>query len=99
MPTYIKDTENGRLFLRGNLGDHCSCGWVCDALCDYPVGNGKTCDRKLCDDNCAFEVAPDTHYCKDHKAEWDKFFADGGVKTVLENVTPFKPFAKRRGLI
>lgn len=90
MPTYTKnDKKLGRVFLRGKMGPHCSCGWVCSILCDYPVGNGKTCDRKLCED-CSHLIAPDTHYCADHKAAWDKFVEGGGVKDVLENVVPFK---------
>jgi len=83
--------KNGWGFIRGRLGDPCSCGCIAVALCDYPVGGGKTCDRKLCNDTpCGHHVGPDTDYCQDHYKEWIKFRDAGGVKDVLENVVPFK---------
>lgn len=36
-------------------------------LCDYPVGDGKTCDKPLCNGH-ARQVGPDLHYCHDHPA-------------------------------
>lgn len=77
----------------GDLGeiDYCresECGRFADMLCDYPVGEGKTCDRLLCKRH-AVEVAPNIHYCPGHKAEWDKFVEAAGVRRVLENVVPF----------
>lgn len=78
-------------FVRGQLGDPCSCGCVGAALCDYPVGEGKTCDRILCRDTpCGHHVGPDIDYCRDHYQEWLEFEKSGGVKEVLENVVPFK---------
>jgi hypothetical protein len=74
----------------GDLGPKCSnCGTVGDALCDYPVGEEKTCDRQICTE-CAHEVAPDVHYCDAHFAEWTKFRDAGGVQRELANVVPFK---------
>ena len=58
-------------------------------LCDYPVGNDKTCDRKLCE-NCAHEIGPELHYCHKHFEEFEKFRNSGGVKRELENVVPYK---------
>jgi hypothetical protein len=76
--------------LCGELGEHCrECFDVADSLCDFPVGNGKTCDRPLCE-HCASEVGPDLHYCPAHAAEWRAFRDEGGVRLVLENVVPFK---------
>lgn len=77
--------------LCGDFGVHCKeCGDVGDEfLCDYPVGEGKTCDAHLCNFH-AHEVAPNTHYCSGHFEKWNKFVENGGVKTVLENVTPYK---------
>jgi hypothetical protein len=48
------------------------CGVQADYLCDYPVGNGKTCDAQLCGEH-AYEVAPGVHYCKGHYEQWKKF--------------------------
>lgn len=82
--------KGGSGFICGDLGDHCAqCGTVSDVLCDFPVGDGKTCDRAICEE-CAHEVAPDVHYCYGHFAEWEKFAAAGGVVRELGNVTPFK---------
>ncbi|WAW01210.1 hypothetical protein [Oxalobacter formigenes] len=64
------------------------CGDVADILCDYPVGDGLTCDRNLCAD-CAVEVAPNLHYCKPHFEMWKQFKESGGVRDVLQNVVPF----------
>ena len=76
--------------LCGDLGDHCSeCGFVAENLCDYPVGDGKTCDRLLCDE-CSKQVGIDLHYCTTHKKHWDKFRRNGGVDVELSNVTPFE---------
>jgi hypothetical protein len=85
MATYICDDENGRIFLTGDMGPHCSdCAWVGELLCDYPVGDGKTCDRTVCVKH-GYEGAPDIHYCKSHYEEWKEFFKKGAV---LENVVP-----------
>ena len=92
MTCYHKLTPEGQITLCGDLGPRCAdsrCMWVADCLCDFPVGNGKTCDRPVCEDH-AYEVAPDIHYCAPHYNEWMKFKNDGGVKEVLENVVPYK---------
>lgn len=94
MPCYLLRNKDGQPMghLCGNLGPHCGCcGGVSGFLCDYPVGEGKTCDRPLCD-HCAAEVAPDVHYCPGHAKEWADFKAAGGVQRELENVVPFKNF-------
>lgn len=64
------------------------CGYDSDFLCDFPVGEGKTCDANLCRDH-AHEVAPGIHYCPSHFQEWKKFRESGGVRQVLQNVVPF----------
>ena len=52
MPCYIEHTKDGdTMFLCGDLGPHCAadkCAAVSGWLCDYPVGEGKTCDLPLC---------------------------------------------------
>lgn len=37
-------------------------------LCDFPAGDGKTCDKRLCD-GCAVHVGPDADHCPDHTTE------------------------------
>lgn len=74
----------------GELGPHCAdCGDAGDNLCDYPVGDGKTCDRNICDFHSR-EIAPNMHYCDQHHKEWLEFRNAGGVRKALENVVPFK---------
>ncbi len=92
MPCYaLYDKDRNRNgFICGDLGPHCAdCGAASDNLCDYPVGDGKTCDRSICEYH-SHEVAPNTHYCDQHYAEWKAFVASGGVRVALENVVPFK---------
>lgn len=91
MPCYMKDSpELGRMFICGDLGEHCAeCGWVGEYLCDYPVGDGKTCDRQLCESH-ANEIAPDLHYCAAHLGMWKAYRESGAVERELENVVPFR---------
>ena len=78
------------IHIRGDLGPHCAdCADVGDNLCDYPVGNGKTCDRAICDAH-AHEVAPNLHYCDAHHSAWREFVEGGGVAEELRNVVAFK---------
>lgn len=39
-------------------------------LCDFPIGNGKTCDKPLCRD-CARRVGPNRDYCPSHPHQLD----------------------------
>lgn len=90
MTCYLERLADGtRVIMCGDLGPQCRCGASSDFLCDYPVGDGKTCDASLCA-SCASEVAPDLHYCPSHKALWQEFKDGGGVKRELENVVPYK---------
>lgn len=91
MPGYVERFKNGgTFFLRGALGPHCSsCAALGINLCDFPVGEGKTCDLPICGAHST-EVAPNLHYCLPHQQMWEKFCNAGGVEKVLENVIPFK---------
>lgn len=91
MPCYIEKNKSGvTMFLCGDLGPHCAaCAASSDYLCDYPVGDGVTCDLPLCASH-ASEIAPNLHYCPAHLALWKEFKDSGGVRKVLENVTPYK---------
>jgi hypothetical protein len=91
MPCYTKkSSDGGKMFICGKLGPHCAdCAGFGDYLCDYPVGDGKTCDRPMCDDH-ATEIAPEVHYCAGHLKMWREFCEAGGVKRELENVVAFK---------
>lgn len=89
MTCYVKDTPFGRMFICGDLGPQCSrCADLGTLLCDYPVGEAKTCDASLCETH-GNKVAPDVHYCPGHFNEWTAFRAAGGVKAELMNVVPF----------
>ena len=92
MPCYVMydDQRNQIGHICGDLGPHCAdCGDGGYNLCDYPVGDGKTCDRSICEFH-SHEIAPNMHYCDQHYAEWTKFKESGGVKSELENVVPFR---------
>ena len=83
-----KRFEGARLFICGDLGPHCTdCAAPSDVLCDYPVGEGKTCDRPMCGDH-ANHVSTDTDYCRDHFIMWQEYLASARGYDVLHNVTP-----------
>lgn len=83
-------TVGQRMFITGDLGPHCAdCADLGEFLCDYPVGNGKTCDRSICGEH-AHEIGPDLHYCDAHYAMWTEFKNSGGVDAALRNVVAFK---------
>lgn len=78
------------MFVCGDLGPHCAdCAAGGEFLCDFPVGEGKTCDRSMCSDH-ATEIGPEIHYCNAHHQMWQDFKARGGVDAVLKNVIAFK---------
>ena len=82
----------GKAFLCGDLGPHCAdsnCGDVGAFLCDYPVGENRTCDLHICNGH-AFEVAPNMHYCPGHTTMWNQFQLSEGVQKHLENVVPYR---------
>ena len=93
MPCYIdRMKDGGTMFMCGNLGPHCAaerCGALGVNLCDYPVGDDRTCDLPLCDSH-AYEVAPNVHYCPGHLVLWKEFRDSGREKKELENVVPFR---------
>lgn len=45
------------------------CGHLATKLCDYPVGDGKTCDSALCDHH-TLSPAGDIDYCPEHAKEY-----------------------------
>ena len=45
------------------------CGHIADRLCDYPVGNDKTCDSALCQEH-ARNIKGNLDYCPEHAAEY-----------------------------
>ncbi|KQP02575.1 hypothetical protein [Pseudorhodoferax sp. Leaf265] len=74
----------------GDLGDHCAdCADFGDFLCDFPVGEGATCDRPMCPAHST-EIGPNTHYCATHRSMWEAYRAAGGVNTELARVVSFR---------
>lgn len=86
-----KSRDTGQtMFLCGEFGPHCAdCSAIGDFLCDYPVGDGKTCDRPICDDH-SHEIGPEVHYCDTHYQMWQDFRNRGGIDEALRNVVAFK---------
>lgn len=80
----------GKFTICGVLGSHCHrCSGVGDFLCDYPVGEGKTCDAPMCDSH-AHEIGPELHYCQTHYRMWQEFRDGGGIDKALCNVIAYK---------
>jgi len=70
-------TSDGLIFMCGALKPEslCPCGHPGDFLCDWPVGDGKTCDLPLCK-CCANVIGEDRHACEIH---WHVFKQQTGV--------------------
>lgn len=92
MTCYIlRDNNKQKIgFICGDLGDHCQCGGIAEVLCDFPVGKGKTCNKKLCE-LCAYHInAPvkdsNIDFCHAHNAEWQEFLKGKGVEKGLAKI-------------
>ena len=68
MPSAFLNVNGAAGFVRGP-GVHpcCACGAMAELLCDAPVGDGKTCDRYLCEEH-ATTIGEDVHLCPYHAA-------------------------------
>lgn len=67
-------------FICGDFGAHChepGCGAVHDLLCDWPIGDGKTCDLPMCPDH-AREIGVNRHLCLIHHGIWQAQSAPKG---------------------
>jgi hypothetical protein len=66
----VRTPEGGVAFVcgRGRRGKLCfvrHCGRDSEVLCDWPLGNGKTCDRPCCRGH-AKRVGDNVDYCLEH---------------------------------
>jgi hypothetical protein len=64
----------GPIFMCGDIevamcAGQAGCDYAADALCDWPMGRGKTCDLALCEDH-AHNIAPERDLCPIHFAMW-----------------------------
>lgn len=81
-----------RMFICGPELDVDTCADCLDMgllLCDFPVGDGKTCDRPMCEQH-SHEIGQNLHYCEAHYKAWRAFVKKGGVNKELRNVVAFK---------
>ena len=65
---------NALMFICGSMEgfEHChhsDCIGFNDFLCDYPVGDDKTCDFAMCPEH-SNQVGEDLHYCNTHYEMW-----------------------------
>ncbi|QNI34504.1 hypothetical protein H7849_11775 [Alloacidobacterium dinghuense] len=76
MPCHPYVDEQGHVFLincREPRLPACEfCGKTAPKLCDFPTGNGKTCDATICD-ACAKSVGFDRDYCPAHAPQRSLF--------------------------
>jgi len=92
MPCYSRYEDGGNVFVKGRLGPKCvesTCNWWSDYLCDYPVGDGKTCDRRLCEDH-AYQLGDDLHYCAAHYNAWVRAHNQSSAEVAGGELVPFK---------
>ena len=73
----VTDDNLGKIWLCGEALKDTSvcrvCGDLATVLCDYPVGNDKTCDSALCEKH-SYSIIGDIDYCNEHATEWGKVF-------------------------
>ncbi|EGR4213423.1 hypothetical protein NTH44_003596 [Vibrio metoecus] len=93
--------EKGKIigFICGGTADdvelltchECGNNWPeAEFICDYPVGDDKTCDRMLCK-NCARVVGRDMHYCQTHYDQWKTFEeSEQGKEQILKAISQNK---------
>ena len=65
----------------------CNCGHTSEMLCDYPIGDGKTCDLPVCW-CCSRHIAEDMDLCTIHFAEFVK-------KSGAERINPWPPVREK----
>lgn len=63
------------------------CHAIAEKLCDFPLGQELTCDRKLCKTH-AVAIAYEMDYCPTHKAMYDKYIQSGEAEWRLSEVIP-----------
>jgi hypothetical protein len=54
---------------RHRIARCCECGSPAGRLCDWKVGEHKTCDKPICD-ACSASPAPEKDLCPDHAKVW-----------------------------
>jgi hypothetical protein len=74
-----------------NKCTECGNNWPeAEFLCDYPVGDDKTCDRVLCK-SCSKLVGRDMHYCPTHWGEYQEYkSSEKGNEKILESIAAGK---------
>lgn len=71
---------DGHSIIHGKGIQPCSeCSFIADSLCDFPIGEGKTCDMALCDDH-AHPIGPDRHLCPIHAAMFNREGGEAPIK-------------------
>ncbi|MFC6197789.1 hypothetical protein [Ponticaulis profundi] len=75
------ESWGGPIFIHGDFEtDQCAdCSRESKYLCDYPVGDDKTCDRMMCKSH-SHHIGGDVHYCEFHFYEWTKYTAKTSIK-------------------
>lgn len=85
MPCYLSKNDGCKTFICGELGEHCAdCMDVAENLCDYPVGENKTCDRLICDKHSQ-QIAHNMHYCTEHFKQWEEFIKNCGLENFFNH--------------
>lgn len=88
--------ELGKIFIHyhGEKLENCNiCGNIASFLCDFPVGNDKTCDCKLCNE-CAEHIGVNLHYCPDHFKIWEDFKNRPDFEEKVTNIINFEDISK-----
>lgn len=74
------------------------CGHCADNLCDFPVGEGKTCDAALCSEH-SHAVGVELHYCPAHMQVWEAYRTTGNIEPTLDNAIESRETLYRNNLL
>lgn len=64
-PINLGGGVTGIVCSRGKRPILCKCGARGNKLCDFPIGDGKTCDKGMCDRH-AVPMGKNMDYCQIH---------------------------------
>lgn len=68
--------QDGVMWLCGPAMDHAPicriCGHLSTKLCDFPVGDDKTCDSALCEQH-SLSRSGDLDYCPEHEKDFKNY--------------------------
>lgn len=74
----LDDGTTARVQVDARYCESNGCSRYSEILCDFPLANGRTCDRRQCR-RCASAIAHEVDWCRAHARWWEAVSAMLGV--------------------